>query len=446
MRRREFCKTSAGLLAVAVAPGIWRCSRPESDVRSYEFKPYRNESVKAPVTQVTPGDGYYVHTYFDVTPFSPSGRYMAVTKLPFQDHLPELGVTAEVCVIDLENRTIKTIYETKTWGFQTGANVQWGGSDKYVYTNDFIDGKAVAVEIDRESGEIRAFERSMYNVSRDGTRAIGFPLELLNVTQQGYGMPSRDLDNPPSLTPGAAEDEGVWQTDLKTGESKLLYSIAHVAEAVPVPPPKAGGTYYFWHSKFNRQGTRIMQVLRYMRPDGVGGRNPIVMTLDAAGDQVYYTPKNEDDDPVYADGGGHPNWNPAGNYIIRKLKLNSGKKRFCKIKYDGSEFIVLTKKYKGTGHPSVDDTDRYLITDTYQGEDPDKKVTLQFIDLEKDEATDVCTIPTMPRDELEGSIKALRLDGHPAWNRDHTKVSLQAAHKGNRQLYVVDLRELMGKV
>jgi len=442
MDRRTFCKTSAGFLAFSMIPGIWHCSRPQTKKRHYEFQPLEGKDFKAPVLQVTPDDGYYVYTYFDVPPFSPSQRYMAVTKLPFQDHLPELGVTAEICIIDLEEQTIQTIYETKTWGFQTGANVQWGGSDRYVYTNDFIDGRGVAVEIDRETGKMRAFERSMYNVSRDGTRAIGFPLELLNVTQQGYGMPSQDLENPPSLPPGAAEDEGVWQTDLKSGKSNLLYSIADVAKAVPGKPPVPGGTYYFWHSKFNRQGTRIMQVLRYIAPDYIGGRNPIVMTLDADGTNIHHTPKNEDNDPIYGLGGGHPNWTPDGDYIIRKLKLNNGKARFCKIKYDGSEFIVLSKKYKGEGHPSVDDTNRYLITDTYQGQDPNKMVTLQLLDMEKDEAIDVCSIPTVPRDSLKGPIKALRLDGHPVWNRDYTKACIQAVHTGNRQLYVVDLSEL----
>jgi hypothetical protein len=208
VNRKDFVLTSAGFLATAILPGIWSCSRPLLDKKKYSFKSIKSDQIRVPVVRVIPDDGFYVHTYFDVTPFSPSQRYFAVTKLPFQDHIPQLGDTAEVCVIDLENETIQSVYKTKTWGYQTSANVQWGGSDRYVYTNDLINGKAVMVEIDLESDKVTAFETSMYNVARNGSYAIGFPLELLNVTQQGYGMPSEDTYNPPSLPPGMSSEQG----------------------------------------------------------------------------------------------------------------------------------------------------------------------------------------------------------------------------------------------
>ena len=178
MKRRQFFRTSAGFSAILIMPGIWSCQRPAGKKRSYDFKAYQSPGQLAPVIRVTPDDGYFVHTYFDVTPFSPSGRYMAVSKLPFQDHIPLLGDLAEVCVIDLKEQTIETVFSTKTWGFQTGTNVQWGGSDRYVYTNDLIDGRAVMIQIDLSSGDTKAYSRSMYNISRDGKYGIGFPLEL----------------------------------------------------------------------------------------------------------------------------------------------------------------------------------------------------------------------------------------------------------------------------
>ncbi len=219
--RRQFLRTSAGFSAILLAPGIWSCQRPKNEKRSYDFRAYQSDGQLAPVTIVTPEDGDFVHTYFDVTPFSPTRRYMVTSKLPFQDHLPELGVTAEVCVIDLNEQTIETVYTTKTWGFQTGTNAQWGKSDRYVYTNDLIEGKAVMIQIDLESGDTKAFSSSMYNISRNGEYGIGFPLELLNATQQGYGMPSPEVENPITLTEQAHKDEGVWRTDLKTGKSEL---------------------------------------------------------------------------------------------------------------------------------------------------------------------------------------------------------------------------------
>ena len=55
----------------------------------------------------------------------------------------------------------------------------------------------------------------------------------MNFTQQGYGVPSRDRNHPEQLPPGAATDQGVWKTDLATGKTSLLVSLADVAAHIP---------------------------------------------------------------------------------------------------------------------------------------------------------------------------------------------------------------------
>jgi Tol biopolymer transport system component len=69
-------------------------------------------------------------------------------------------------------------------------------------------------------------------------------------------------------------------------------------------------------------------------------------------------------------------------------------------------------------------------------------VALKLIDLAAEEERVVCSIPTIDRRNLKD--KVFRLDGHPAWSRDYKKVSLQAAEKGRRQMYVVDVSGLIG--
>jgi hypothetical protein len=422
-------------------PGIWSCNSRACDKQSFDFQTLQVEGQLAPVSRVTPEDNNFVQTYFDVTPFSPSGRYLAVSKLPFQDHLPTLGDVAEVCVIDLKEQAIQTVFTTRTWGFQTGTNVQWGGSDRYIYTNDLIDGKAVIIRVDLENGDTRAYSRSMYNVSRDGMYGIGFPLELLNVTQQGYGMPSAEVHNPPSLSVEASETEGVWRTHLESGKSTLLYSVADVASHVPEPMPRPGGTFYFWHSKYNRQGTRIMQVLRCIFPgfDGGSDRNAMVFTLSADGGDVQFT----DHDPVWGYPlGGHPNWHPDGVHIIRNMKPDGKTTRICQFRYDGSDFRVLSESFQGKGHPSIEPGGRYVITDHREFQ-PDGSATtsLVLLDVQLDRTERICSVPTFNSGHLEGAIRALRVDGHPCWSRDYQKVSLQGTYKGKRQLYVVDMSE-----
>ena len=293
MNRRDFVLSSAGFITTLCTPGVWAVQNTLSKKKHYKFESLNTGKTLAPVNRVTPDDGFYVHTYFDVCPFSPSGRYYAVSKIPFQDRMPVLGDTAEVCVVDLHEQTIQTVFTTKCWGYQTGANVNWGGTDRHLYTNDVIGETAVCVRIDLDTGETKAFAGPLYHIAPDESCAIGFPHELRDITQLGYGVPPKKSGVLAGLPGGAAKDEGIWRTDLKTGVKTLLVSLADVAAKVPTPPPKEGGTYYFWHSKFNRQGTRIVQVLRYMLEYGTTSRNPMTFTFSADGTDIQYTPLSD---------------------------------------------------------------------------------------------------------------------------------------------------------
>jgi hypothetical protein len=442
MRRRRFVSTSAGFSALLLSPGMFSCSVPESKSRSFDFQTIYNANTLVPITRVSPPDGHYIHTYYDICSLSPSQRYLATSKLPALSRLPALGDghTVECCVIDLVEHTIRTVYSTRCFGYQVGANLEWGTTDRYLYTNDIIGGRAVCVRIDLETGQIRAYEGAKYNIAPDESAVIAFPLEYLNVTQQGYGAPSPDPANPPALAPGAAADEGVWRTDLQTGERKLLYSLADVAAYIPEPAAHSmdGATFYFWHCKYNPQGTKIMQVLRCKFPDGWGRENAMAFTVSADGREIYHTPS----EPVWQHMGGHPNWHPDGNHLLRNLSPGGGPERFCKLHYDGSGGIqILSEKFKGGGHPTVEPRERFCITDAFPKIDGRQMVRIRLIDLAREEETTVCTLSTLPRSGLVDSV--FRFDGHPFWGRDHRKVVFQAAPDGMRQLYLADLSEVL---
>ncbi len=439
MNRRNFLLTTAGFVATVSAPEVWAVRNTFSKKKHYKFEPFDKGKTAAPVRRVTPDDGFYVHTYFDVCPFSPSERYYAVTKIPFQDKMPVLGDAAQVCVIDLHEQSIQTVFRTKCWGHQTGANINWGATDRHLYTNDVIGGKAVCVRIDLQTGETMAFAGPLYHIAPDESCVIGFPHELRDITQLGYGVAPKKPGDYASLPVEAAKDEGIWRTDLKTGAKTLLVSLADAAAKVPGPPPKEGGTYYFWHSKFNRQGTRVVQVLRYYMPDG--SRNPMTFTFNADGTDIRYAPLTNRV-PVWDNGGGHPNWHPDGENILRCLNPDGGDRRYCLFRYDGTGFRVLCPKIKGGGHPSIEVRGKYLITDDHPVIDNVQHVALKLIDIAAEEERKVCSIPTIDRRRLKD--KVFRLDGHPSWSRDFKKVSIQAAEKGRRQMYVADLSKLIG--
>jgi hypothetical protein len=434
--RREFLCTSAGILATAVSHNQWMLASFDPLIRKVGFRTYRKDKTAYPVTCVTPGDGFYIHTFYDVCPFSPTQRYLAVNHLPFQDHDPELGETCDVCVIDLQDETIKTVYSTKGWGFQLGANLNWGVTDRYLYTNDVINNQGVCVQIDLETGKRRAYSGPMYHIAPDESCVIGFPLDIINATQRGYGVPETPVAR--KLKPGAAADEGLWRTDLETGRTTLLLSLADMAEKVPNIEKFSRGTFYFFHSKFNHQNTRIMQVVRCLIPGGgAKGWNPHLFTFKTDGSDIRQAVSHAQ----WAPGGHHPNWHPDGEHLIMNLKPDGKTLRFCQFRYDGKDFRVLSEKRLGSGHPSITPKGDFLVTDSYPHEPvalENGEVPIRLFSVPGDEEEMICSVFTFGGTS-EGT---LRCDPHPAWSRDYRKVCFNGAPGGMRQVFIADLARI----
>lgn len=443
MERRRFLYTSCGFIAAAITPGMWNIVDPFYNKKKFSIKSYKPEEneLNVPVYKVTPDDGHYNFTYYDIPAYSPSNRFIAVTRVPhLENRYPEYGEIADVCVIDTIEETIEIVYRTKSWGFQTGALLHWGATDQYLYTNDvFNDQDAVCVQIDLHTGKFTAFKGPMYNIAPNGTFVVGFPLELLNVTQQGYGLPSKDPENPRRLPPGASENEGIWKTDIATNQKSLLVSLADVARNVPEAPPETNGTYYFWHTKVNPQSTKILQVTRCVFPTGRGGWNTMVFTLNPDGSEIKPTLQKS----IWERPGGHPNWHPDGLHIIRVMtpEDNQGTTRYCKFLYDGSTFEVLSEKIVGEGHPRITPDSKYISTDDYPYENGSQKVRIKLIDLSLEKQFVIAKMTTSGRGGLKNP--ALRLDGHPTWDRYFNKLVFQAAPDGKRQVFVADLSNVI---
>lgn len=165
MDRRNFLRTSAGYIALCSIPGTFIIQKNPERPNKIKFRSYQNKTSAGKVKIVTPDDGFYIHTFFDVCPFSPSQKYLAVTKIPYQNREALYGDKADICIIDLEDETIETVYSTKGWGYQLGANLNWGKTDRYIYTNDIIDNQAVCVRIDIETKNITAYSGPMYHMT-----------------------------------------------------------------------------------------------------------------------------------------------------------------------------------------------------------------------------------------------------------------------------------------
>lgn len=456
MNRRSFLHTTLGGVALAM---ISERVGAGSSWKPFDFKPFRSGRYPVPVWKVTPDDGFYVHTFFDVCPWSPSGNYLLVTRFDFQGRKPSWGDQAAVCVIDLKNQRIREIYRTRAWSFQLGTNCQWDAvSDRYIYTNDIIEDEVVCVRIDWEAGTFKAFTGPLYSVSPDGRKVVSPNLLNMNIHQYGYAVPDGPSGKPIPFTPGDMEREGLWCTDLTNDRKSLLMPLSRFFEAAADEKLYEGMVGYLFHSKFNRQNTRILQVFRAQRNNE--GRNASLFTLNTDGTGLKQCLSAEKWNQKARSGGSgnHPNWHPDGEHIIMNCIptwLGFDEMKFCRFRYDGADFTVLSEKIAGSGHPSVDQSGRYLVTDAYPKQTyvkgPEGEVAIRLIDLNEDRETRLCDIPN---DVGGGTAQAsaetrktggshFKLDPHPAWSRDYRQLCFNGAPDGIRQVFLADLQGII---
>jgi hypothetical protein len=397
---------------------------------------------------VTPDLTGCIHRYYDSSPFSPSGRFFAVTRLPFEDRLPRPGDVAEIVVIDLQSGATRTVAETRGWDVQLGAQLQWGADDHTLLYNDLdvSDWMPFGVRHDLQSGEVRRLGGTIYSVSPDGRLAASPCLRRMAVTQRGYGVVVPRDQVPENR--GASKDDGIWITDLQTGATRLVVSLAEIVEQAGPALPVAGrrGDFFAFHVKWNPQGTRLMLALRWLprsifpwrRKRRFGAKH--VITLNADGRQVRVAVSAE----RWARGGHHPNWCPDGEHVLMNLVTGNHGLRFARLALDGSTCETLVPSLQASGHPTLHPNERHLLTDTYVDEPlafGDGTAPIRLIDLRSGLETQLVRIGIQPL--AERSTGALRVDPHPAWDRTYTRIAFNACPDGKRRVYVADLTEVL---
>ena len=134
---------------------------------SDRFPTYTEHAPTVPVWCATPRTGGCIHRFFDTSPFSPSGRYLALTRLPYEDRVPSPGDQAEVVLVDLHEGTEKVVARSSGWDTQLGAQTQWGVDDSQLFYNDLdtVNWIPFGVKLNPETGERKDLEGTVYMLS-----------------------------------------------------------------------------------------------------------------------------------------------------------------------------------------------------------------------------------------------------------------------------------------
>ena len=413
---------------------------------SNRFPSYAQFSPLVPVWRITPDDmPGCIHRFFDTSPVSPSGRYAGLTRLLDEARPPVFNDEAEIVVVDLQEGEAKAVARTRGFDAQLGAGVQWGRDDGELYYNDLdLDNwRPFAVRLDIRSGEKTELEGPVYMVSPDGGKLASPCLLRTALTQGGYGVaapPCRIPHNEPA-DPG----DGLYITDADTGKCSMLVSLAEILEALPELAAEVSdrkGAFYGFHVKWNRQGDRLMFVVRHLPLRSSDKMMKAVVTMKADGSDIRLALPCK----VWDRGGHHPDWCPDGEHILQNLAMESKILRFVRFRYDGSGLVDLAPGIVGGGHPTLHPDGKHILTDAYQKEAVaygDGTTPLRWVNLEDRAEQAAVRIRTLSAHDAPLSI--LRVDPHPAWAPCFRRAVFNGCPDGRRHVFLADFSDLLGE-
>jgi len=360
-------------------------------------------------------------SYYGINSWSRNQRYATVLETSIRDTIPTENDPATLGLVDMETMEFVPLCTTRAWNFQQGCMAHWLGTspDSLIIFNDLLEGRFVARIMNVHTKEIlRTIPHPISAVSPDGSKSISINFARLRLTRPDYGYGGEGQEaNPDNPFPTA---DGLFLIDLKTGESRLLVSIADVKDLVKEVPE--GGMEYFNHTLFSRDGSRIFWLAR-----ATPQRNTVSMCVNTDGTTLLACfPEGW--------GGSHFDWLNGDELMVTAAYKgeNFGHILFTPGKEDYRRLGKGILDYDGHGTFSPDQN--WMITDTYPtGGLREQKLYLMNMETEAVLPLGRFEEPREFRLKTGGS----RCDLHPRWSPDGTMIGFNSTYSGSRQCYLI---------
>ena len=378
------------------------------------------------VRPLTSGPKFHWFGYYDKLQFDPSRRYALGMEVDFEHRSPRADDVIKVGMIDLEDGESWTeLGETRAWCWQQGCMLQWRpGSDSEVLWNDRQEDRFVCRVLDVKTGDQRTLPQAIYTLSPDGRTAVGADFRRIEHMRPGYGYAGIEDPNREALAP---EDAGIYRVDLETGESELILPIARVA-AIPYPHGDlTAAKHYFNHLLFNTDGSRFIFLHRWRFGDG--GFHTRMMTAAPDGSDIRAV-----DDYGHTS---HFIWRDPEHILA--WSWHPSKKWQFYLYRDGSDEVETIGEGVMTvnGHCTYLPGNEWILNDTYPTQEKRaQQLYLYHVASGKRVELGAFAAP----EDYQGEW---RCDLHPRFSPDGRCVTVDSAHAGGRQIYLVDIGQIV---
>ncbi len=428
LSRREFNQLAAASLAATCLPRPVRAAESTGPLETF-----------VPTRAITRGPKHHWFGYYDKREFDPTGKLILSNQVSFEGRSPTGDDTIQVGYIDTNNNDRwHQIGQSRAWGWQQGCMLQWvGNRGETILWNDREGDSFVCRVYSRGDGNVRTLPRPIYTISPDGRYGLSVDFRRIDNLRPGYGY---DGLADPHVSDRAPADSGIWRVDLQTGADELILSLADVA-AIPWPDGDrhAEAWHYFNHLLINPAGNRFIVLHRY-RPKF----DPQTLKFEGGFVTRMFTANMDGSDRYVLDPSGYTShfiWKNASEATMwtRPAGEKSGFYVFTdktrKVEPIGQDKMPTNGHNTYLAAPYHD----WILNDTY----PDGNTSRQTVYLYH--------VPSGRRFDLGHfpSPKAYRgewrCDTHPRSSDDGTQVAIDSPHAGGRQVYLLDIKQLLDK-
>jgi len=356
-----------------------------------------------------------------------TGRYLLALETSFMDRPPGPDDVATIGLIDTSrDNTWRPVARTRAWNWQQGAMLQWlpSGPDRLIIYNDRRKDRFVAVIHDIVDGGEQVLPRPVYALRPEGDVALSTNFSRIAHTRPGYGyvgLADRGRHDP------HPENDGIHRIDLDTGESHLIISYRRVAD-LPGAGSMEGARHWVNHIQISPDGSRFAFLHRWTPRGQLRPWKTRLFTADFDGSDLSCIADHE----MVS----HYDWRDPEHILAWARQSDVGDRFFLFTDGTGQREVVGEGVLSSDGHCSYSPDRRWLLTDTYP--DAEQMRTLILYRPEDGRRVDIGRFHAPPK--LQGEI---RCDLHPRWSRDGRSVSFDSAHQGTRQMYVVDVSDIV---
>ncbi len=364
--------------------------------------------------------------YYEKCPWDESERRILAMESGFADRMPSANDNLALGVIPAGTRRFEAFDKTNAWCWQQGTMLQWlPGSANSVIYNKRVGNRFISVIRDLSNGEVRPLPLPIYALSPNGDYALSLNFARLNHQRPGYGYEGVPDHTKNDLCPAK---DGVYSLNLRSGAWKLILSLAQAADLNRVASMD-GAMQKFNHIQIAPDGSRFAVIHRWRPPtEGREIRCDRLITANPDGSEVHLLSEYG----MFS----HYDWANPRQIIAWAETPEIGRRYLLFDDQTAQKQVIGDGLLDCDGHMTLSPDRRWLLTDTY----PDKNQmrTLLLYKWPDGPRVDIAKFYSPP--ELEGP---LRCDLHPRWNRSGTKICIDSAHAGTRQMYTLDISRIV---